>query len=274
MKLRWALVGLVVLAMVLVTAVVVDRKPERGEFCTVSVGDTSTQIDLEQGQWSALIAALARRRDLPPRAASIALATAFQESKIHNIDYGDRDSVGLFQQRPSQGWGEAEQIMDPHFAIERFYDALEDIGDYQSMAITDAAQRVQRSAYPGAYAAHEDYARALASALSGYSRAAFSCQFDPGEPGSSRQVAKDINKAFGGSATSIDENAVRYRLEANGSDRSIRGWAVAQYSVANAKRLAIRRVMFDGQSWSAADSPDGWQADSEAPSHSVTVYLN
>ena len=127
------------------------------------------------------------RRELPPRAASIALATAMQESKLRNLEHGDRDSLGLFQQRPSQGWGTQEQILNPVYAINAFYDALDQVDGYQTMAITEAAQAVQRSAYPDAYAEHEADARALASALTGETTGgAFSCvvrdDFEPRTP--------------------------------------------------------------------------------------------
>lgn len=92
----------------------------------------------------------------------IALATAMQESSLRNIDYGDRDSVGLFQQRPSFGWGSVEQILDPAYAARAFYQGtaegnrgLLDIGGWQSMTLTQAAQAVQISAHPTAYAKWE-----------------------------------------------------------------------------------------------------------------------
>ena len=94
------------------------------------------------------------RRGLPARAASIALATAYQESKLRNLDHGDRDSLGLFQQRPSQGWGTAEQLQDPYYAVNAFYDALVKVDGYQAMRITEAAQKVQRSGFPEAYEDH------------------------------------------------------------------------------------------------------------------------
>ena len=118
---------------------------------------------------------------------SIALATAFQESKLRNIDYGDRDSVGLFQQRPSQGWGSPEQLMDPDFATNAFYDELVEVDGYEELRITEAAQRVQRSGYPEAYEEHAEGARALASALTGWSPARFTCVVD--EPEASARAA-------------------------------------------------------------------------------------
>lgn len=82
----------------------------------------------------------------------VALATAAQESGIRNLPYGDRDSVGLFQQRPSQGWGSRAQIMQPAYAAAKFYRSLAGVSGWEAMAVTVAAQAVQRSAFPAAYA--------------------------------------------------------------------------------------------------------------------------
>ena len=155
-----------------------------------------------------LIAAVADRRGLPARAISIALATAYQESKLENVDGGDRDSLGLFQQRPSQGWGTPKQIMDPYYATNAFYDALVKIDGYQNMEITEAAQEVQRSAFPEAYADHEKDGRTIASDMSGNSPAAFTCVVDArtsqrrrctasGLTPRANAVRRDIAGAFG-----------------------------------------------------------------------------
>ena len=112
------------------------------------VADHEVEVSGEQAENASLIAAIAIERGLPARAVSIALATAFQESKLVNIDYGDRDSLGLFQQRPSQGWGTAEEILDPVYSTNAFYDALVQVDGYEDMEITEAAQQVQRSAFP------------------------------------------------------------------------------------------------------------------------------
>src|SRR3954452_81715 len=145
------------------------------ESCQARVGGVVVDLSTEQAENATTIVAVAVRRGLPARAASIALATAYQESKLRNLDHGDRDSLGLFQQRPSQGWGTAAQIRDPYHAVNAFYDALVKVDGYETMKITEAAQRVQRSAFPDAYADHEADGRALASALTGYSPARFSC---------------------------------------------------------------------------------------------------
>src|SRR3982750_4972901 len=145
------------------------------EGCRARVGGGGVDLSTEQAENASTISAVAVRRGLPARAASIALATAFQESKLRNLDHGDRDSVGLFQQRPSQGWGTAAQIRAPYYAANRVYDELQKVHGYQQMRITEAAQKVQRSGFPEAYEDHATDARALASALTGYSPAAFSC---------------------------------------------------------------------------------------------------
>ncbi|MFJ4572084.1 C40 family peptidase [Streptomyces sp. NPDC088846] len=103
--------------------------------------------------------------DVPKKGQVIALATAMQESRLRNLNYGDRDSLGLFQQRPSQGWGSAQQIRDPVYASERFYKALLKVNGWQQMTVTQAAQAVQKSGLPDAYAQWEPLATALQDAI-------------------------------------------------------------------------------------------------------------
>ena len=123
------------------------------------------KMDPEQLLNASIIANVAMRRALPERAVVIALATAQQESKLRNLDYGDRDSLGLFQQRPSQGWGSPAQVMTPTYAAGKFYDHLIGIPNWQAGDLTTIAQAVQRSAFPLAYAKHEPFATALTAAL-------------------------------------------------------------------------------------------------------------
>lgn len=104
---------------------------------------------------------VARTRSLAQRGAVIAVATAIQESSLNNVPGGDRDSVGLFQQRPSQGWGTAAQLKDPVYAANRFYDALLHVPHWQTRPLADVAQAVQKSAAPRAYARWEQAAGAL-----------------------------------------------------------------------------------------------------------------
>ncbi|MDH6608300.1 hypothetical protein M2164_003935 [Streptomyces sp. SAI-208] len=103
---------------------------------------------------------------VPARGQIVALATALQESGLRNLDYGDRDSLGLFQQRPSQGgWGTAAEVRDPVHASTKFYEGLLKVSGWQSMTIAQAAQAVQKSGYPDAYAKWEPLATALQKAI-------------------------------------------------------------------------------------------------------------
>ena len=252
------------------------------------VDGTSVTLDLEQSHHAALIGAVATARGLPARATTIALATAYQESDLRNVDHGDRDSLGLFQQRPSQGWGSPEQVQDPTYATNAFYDALVKIDNYRDLPVTEAAQAVQRSAFPDAYADHEADARVLASALSGNSAAAFSCEVsvDSVEPQAplasgltprSQRVLDEVQTAFGqqsvggfepagvttghmeGSAH-YDGRAVDVFFAADDSAAVLRGWSLAHWVVANADRLEVATVIYRDQIWTTARSDEGWRA--------------
>ncbi|MFJ9580668.1 M23 family metallopeptidase [Streptomyces sp. NPDC101191] len=109
----------------------------------------------EQKRNASVITNVARSRGMPPRAAVIGVATAIQESMLKNIRYGDRDSLGLFQQRPSQGWGTVAQVTDPIYASNSFFKRLANVGKWQTKPLTQAAQNVQRSGFPDAYAKWE-----------------------------------------------------------------------------------------------------------------------
>src|SRR4051794_34036882 len=122
-------------------------------------------LTAEQATNAATIAAVARDRGLPDRAVVLALATAQQESHLRNLPYGDRDSLGLFQQRPSQGWGTPAQVQDPAYAAGKFYDHLVRVPGWQTGRLTVIAQRVQRSGFPEAYQKWGPMAVALTTAL-------------------------------------------------------------------------------------------------------------
>ena len=128
---------------------------------------TRTRWDDEQRTNAAAVVAVGTRLGVPTRGQVIALATALQESSLRNLTGGDRDSIGLFQQRPSAGWGTPAQLHDPQYAAERFYRALLAVPGWESMPLTEAAQAVQHSAYPDAYADDEADAVALLSTVGG-----------------------------------------------------------------------------------------------------------
>ncbi len=217
------------------------------ERCTAVVGPDSYDLRPSQARNAALIAGVAVARGLPARAASIAIATAIQESGLQNIDYGDDagpDSRGLFQQRPSQGWGTEEQIMDPVYAAGAFYDALVRIPGYETLPITEAAQTVQRSAFPEAYADHEPEGRAFASALTGNSAASLTCVLrTPEQTGNAEAVATDIENLFGPRGGAADGAVLTREVE------EARGWAEAHWAVANADALQITSVSFASMEW-------------------------
>jgi murein DD-endopeptidase MepM/ murein hydrolase activator NlpD len=122
-----------------------------------------------------------KQRDIPPYGWTVAIATAMQESTLRNLNYGDRDSLGLFQQRPSAGWGSPAQVTDPVYAASKFYEGLAKVPRWQKMPVTVAAQTVQRSAFPLAYAKHERLAAAVVRMIADADPGACNQEIAPGE---------------------------------------------------------------------------------------------
>ncbi|WP_079007715.1 MULTISPECIES: heavy metal transporter [Streptomyces] len=241
----------------------------------------------EQAVNAATITAVGTARQLPERAVTIALATAMQESSLRNLDHGDKDSLGLFQQRPSWGWGKPEEIMDPVYSAGLFYDHLVKVPGYLDLPLTDAAQRVQRSAFPYAYAKHEQDAALLAAALTGRSAATLTCD---GRPGSAPRkgpeavraaLVRDFGRAVlapAGAQVSAGEDAGTGASRSAGApdgrtvtvpvtggtgakgqrEAERRGWQVAHWAVANASSLRIQRVTYAGREWTAGNTDSKW----------------
>ncbi|GAA1424529.1 heavy metal transporter [Streptomyces thermospinosisporus] len=247
----------------------------------------SYEFTPEQAVNAATITAVGTSRELPERAVTIALETALQESALRNIDYGDRDSLGLFQQRPSQGWGTPEEIMDPAYAAGKFYEHLVKVPGYTRLPLTVAAQKVQRSGYPQAYAKHEPDAALLAAALTGRSGATLTCE---GRPAATRAAGADAVRAAlvrdfgrdvldpagaevdGGGKPSPAASApadsepgtvtlpVTAEKGAAGRSAGARGWQLAHWAVANASELHIKRVSYAGREWLAGNTDSQWRA--------------
>jgi len=235
--------------------------------CTITAGGMTETFDPEQTANAALIAALAVKRELPPRAATIALTTAFQESKIRNLRYGDRDSLGLFQQRPSQGWGTAKQILDMVHATNAFYDALVKFKGYETADITTIAQKVQRSGFPEAYRDHEGQGRVLASTLTGHSPAGLTCRLDAVKTSLGPQrVAADLSEQMGVTSVRTGEGL----LTVMARDRTT-AWAVAQWAVARAEIYGASTVSIGDRTWDRAKGNDGWSTGSDGTTVTITL---
>ncbi len=221
-------------------------KPEALPLCTSG----SVILTPEQTANAATIAAVGKRLGVPNHAVTVALATAFQESGLRNLAYGDRDSLGLFQQRPSQGWGTVQDVRTPRLAAASFYTHLLRVPGWATLPVTAAAQRVQHSAAPEAYAQWEDSARQLARALTGEIVAGLTCQFRPApRPGS---------------ATALQQEAVA-DLGPGGLGRGgtpARVWTSASWLVAHASAYGVSSVSALGQTWGAKRGT--WQADPAA----------
>lgn len=237
-----------------------------GESCRVTTPQGTLDLEIDQAEVAATIAAVAERRRLPMRAVVIAYATALQESKLLNLPFGDRDSVGIFQQRPSQGWGTAEQLLDPVYATRKFFAALEKVPNYRTRPLHEAAQAVQRSADGTAYAQHEPDAKILAAAFTGRVPGALRCWFPPPEDEEAEprhaQARKELARALGATAISGD------RISAPSTRR---GWLIATWMVAHAQEYGLRTVRYQGMVWSAEAGLDGWVDDEEAEGRHIQL---
>lgn len=230
--------------------------------CVAGTEGDAAALDLHQADTAALIGGRALERGLPARALTIAIATAMQESRIRNLDYGDRDSLGIFQQRPSQGWGTPEEIMDPYYATNAFFDVLVTIDGYQEMEITDAAQAVQRSGYPNAYAQHETLSRHFASAMTGFSPGTLTCRLPPVEPEAAEQVGDRLRSRLALDLPSLEvaDDGARQVIDAvalgGGAQAERMGWAVAAWVLLTAEHTGASWVTVAGQVWDRAEGAD------------------
>lgn len=213
--------------------------------CAAQVAGETIRMDVEQAHYASIIAGVATQRGLVPRATTIGLATAYQESGVRNLDHGDRDSLGLFQQRPSQGWGTPEQVTDPWYSAGAFYEALVKVPGWESGDVNDVAQTVQRSGHPYAYAKHVEKARRVASALTGETPASFSCIVRSGRPADPDGLA-----GFLGRTLPADVAVVRTPSGVRLTAPNGRGaWSASAIVVANAGRFGVRDVAVGGRTW-------------------------
>jgi hypothetical protein len=234
--------------------------PLPGRACTVQGSDRASaagavrRVALERDQMAnaATIAAVGIRRKVPERAIVVALATAYQESELVNVAGGDRDSVGLFQQRPSQGWGRPEELRDPRYAANRFYGALGRVKGWERLRVTDAAQAVQRSAYPEAYQKWADEAQVLADALLGLAPGAVACLVtqEPPVRGTAATAALAANLTLDWGRLETLPQAERPGLALPAADERA-GWRYAHWLVSHAGPHGVQRVRYAGRQWTA-----------------------
>ena len=250
--------------------------------CQAGTGTNAIPLDFGQAADAAIIAGVATREYLPQQALVIAYATALQEAKLENPSYGDLDSVGIFQQRPSQGWGTAAQLEDPAYATAAFFRALVKVPNYTALPVDQAAQDVQRSADGSAY---EQYAQTGAALAADFTTVphTVTCWYDPptqaanlgvspklnlqaatdsladtfGSPGS-RNVVRAVSTARSGQSASIAVTAAS-------------GWSVANWLVTNADDYGITKVAYDGYQWTAGLTETAWQVDSGAGARSIVA---
>lgn len=233
------------------------------EACTVVVDDTTVTLTREQATNASIIVAESVARDLPERAAIVALVTAYQESGLRNLDYGDRDSLGLFQQRPSQGWGSEAEILDPWYSSGKFYEALAKIDGWEDVDINDIAQKVQISGFPDAYGKHTANATAVAKSLLG-------------EPASISCVNFSVGDADADEFAAVLE-AIDADFTVDGDTVTITGdqdavWSATNMAMANGYAAGLSEAQVLGKQWSA--DQEGWRDASGDSSGAVLTLGN
>ena len=244
--------------------------------CQAGVGGAAIPLDTDQAGIAATIAGIAARHRLPQRAVTIALAAALQESQLQNLNYGDRDSVGVFQQRPSQGWGTTAELEDPVYATTKFFAALVRVPGYTTMPVDRAAQDVQHSADGYAYEQWVGIATQLAGYFTGTSPAEVSCWYTPAGQGVQADLAgalKQLTQTFGPQGKdavlvgmTTDRSAKKNKKETIVHVQRDGAWTVAAWLVAHAQQYGISQIRYAGYVWNAANGSMGWQRASRTAS--------
>jgi hypothetical protein len=223
--------------------------------CAAGPHGAGLQLSASQAAIAATIAGVASRQHMPDRAVAIAYATALQESKLANLHYGDRDSVGVFQQRPSEGWGTTSQIEDPVYATTRFFEALAAVPGYLKLPIYEAAQAVQHSADGTAYAQYADMGAEMAAAFSGSEPRGVWCTY-ASAPGKARLAA--ASRTLAGSFGPLARHASGDPAETIMVRDTRQGWAVASWLVANASDYGITFIRYQGYQWRGFTGAGHW----------------
>lgn len=255
-RILWLLAAVVVLLLGIGFYIAVrdERLPLEipvGKGCRAQTDGGTLNLYPDQMANAATIAAVGLVNGVPDRAVVIALATAMQESNLYNLDGGDRDSVGLFQQRPSMGWGTVEQVGDARYAAGAFYRQLLRTPGWEEMRLTEAAQAVQRSAYPDAYQKWADEAQILGDALVGASATAITCG-KVGEPTlrgaeAAQALTASLRADWGQHLNTATSTSVSTLQVVAGNERG--GWQLAHWLVAHSVGRNVARVSFGEYEW-------------------------
>ena len=250
--------------------------------CQAGTGAQAISLDTGQAAIAATIAGVAARHQLPAQAVTIAYAAALQESQLQDLTYGDRDSVGVFQQRPSEGWGTTTELEDPVYATTRFFQALVHIHGYTTMPVYQAAQAVQHSADGSAYEQWTQVAGQLTGYFTGKDPHGVSCWYVPAGQANFSAVAQQITQTFG--PQGHEAVVVKFSTARSAKKSSVAvvqvkqrsAWTVAGWLVAHAQTYGLTEVRYAGYEWKAADGTMGWQhlsgtSASKSPPHGNIV---
>ena len=273
---RAAVIGTVVLLLLAVAGYLIDHSFQlvspvvAAPGCQAGSGGQAIALEPDQAAIAATIAGVAARHKLPRQAVTIAYAAALQESDLHNLDYGDRDSVGVFQQRPSQGWGPASDLKNPIYATTKFFDALVRVRHYTTVPIQAAAQAVQHSADGAAYGQWATVAAQLAGYFTGSSPRGVSCWYVPAPKAPRANLAgaeRGLTQTFGPQGREAVVVGITTDRSGPHGDGSIavvhvqraRAWTVAGWLVAHAQAYGVSEVRYAGYDWQPANGNMGWQ---------------
>jgi hypothetical protein len=262
--------------------------------CVPAPASQVADLDSEQARNAGVIVTVGQAAAVPAFGLQIALATAMQESSLRNLPYGDRDSLGLFQQRPSAGWGSAAQVQDPVYAAQAFFGGptgpnsgqpagLLDIDGWQDMHLTVAAQAVQRSAFPHAYARWESAAAAWLGGLLGADGGVCTpgggqvcppsgLAAEAGLTSDALRVLRCIASQFP-QITTFHGVGDRPNASDHPSGRAVDamipdwatssgnalGWDIAEWVRANQVCLGVTYAVWDATIWSSDRADDGWR---------------
>jgi hypothetical protein len=244
--------------------------------CEARGSGNPVMLSTEQAAIAATIAGVAHERQLPSRAVTIAYATAWQESHLRNLDYGTLDSVGVFQQRPSEGWGTRKELTDPVYATGKFFAALVKVPGYRKLPVYQAAQDVQRSADGNAYQNYEGEAAIMSGPFTGGSPHGVWCWY-PQSPSPSQSPSQSQSQSgrAGARVSALRAELVRtfgqLDLRDGATSAAVRvrhpaaGWAVASWLVTHATAYGLTSVRYAGYQWNLTAGSHGWTRDPSAP---------